>query len=42
MTKTILTPDSTTVTITIPDNYIGEPIEILAYPLDEIQPAIQA
>jgi hypothetical protein len=38
MIKNIFTPDSNTVTITIPDNYIGRTMEVLAYLRDDIQP----
>jgi hypothetical protein len=40
MIKNIFTPDSNTVTITIPDNYIGRTMEVLAYLHDDIQPAV--
>ncbi len=35
MVRTILTPDSKTVTFDIPENYLGKKIEVIAFAIDE-------
>lgn len=36
MIRTIVTPDNENISVHIPPNYIGKPIEILLYPVDEL------
>ena len=35
MVRTILTPDTKTVTFDIPENYLGKKIEVIAFAIDE-------
>ena len=36
MARTIITPDSTDIKLSIPSDYIGRKIEVLNYPVDEL------
>lgn len=35
MIRTILTPDTKTVTFDVPENYLGKKIEVIAFAIDE-------
>ncbi|MBS1532137.1 MAG: hypothetical protein JSU01_17680 [Bacteroidetes bacterium] len=36
MVRTIITPENTSVKLSIPPDYVGKKIEVLYYPVDEV------
>lgn len=36
MVRTIITPDDTSVNLSIPSDYVGRRIEVMYYPVDEL------
>jgi hypothetical protein len=38
MVRTVITPTNTNITLSIPEDYVGKPIEITFLALDELEP----
>ena len=36
MIRTVITPENTSINLSVPSNYVGRKIEIMCYPIDEL------